>query len=200
MLPEPASGHPVSMSHGRGRHLLHAEKLLAFTVGYNALEGLIAVAAGVMAGSAALSGFGIDSVIEVTSAIFVWWRLRSERTGRSSGRVDETERRAARFAGALLMLLALGVLTESVRQFVMKDRPNTSLVGVSLTALSLVVMPLLARRKLRAAAALESRALRADAHETLACAWMSGATLMGLGLNSAFGWWWADPAAALGLV
>ena len=199
MLPEAAPGHPVPMS-GRSGMLHRAERLSAFTVGYNFLEGGVAVVAGLAAGSAALSAFGLDSAIEVTSAAVLWWRLRSERQGQVPGREEERERRASRIAGALLLLLGAGILMESARQMAFGHPPEVSRVGMVLTALSLVVMPLLARRKLRAAEALGSRALRADAHETLACAWMSGTTLLGLGLNATLGWWWADPAAAILLV
>src|SRR5207244_450062 len=124
------------------------------TVGYNALEGMVAIVAGIAAGSVALTGFGVDSVIEVTSGALLWW-----------GR-----------------------------------RPESSLVGIVLTTLSLIVMPLLARAKLGLAASLGSRALRADAHETIVCAWLSTTTLLGLGLNALLGWWWADPVAALGML
>jgi len=168
------------------------------TVGYNALEGVIAIAAGLAAGSVALTGFGIDSVIEVTSGVVLWWRLRAER--RSSKLGPAVEARAARWAGALLLALAVYIVAESGRRLLTGDRPGESVVGIVLTALSLIVMPLLARAKLRVAASLGSRALRADAHETIVCAWLSATTLVGLGLNAGLGWWWADPVAALTMV
>lgn len=169
--------------------------LEAVTIGYNALEGTIAIAAGLAAGSVALTGFGMDSVIEVSSGVLVWWRLRSELGSPSLGPAVET--RAARGAGLLLLALAGYLAVESGRRLLVADRPQESVIGIALTALSLVVMPLLARAKLRTAAALDSRALRADAHETIVCAWLSFTTLLGLSLNAALGWWWADPLAAL---
>lgn len=172
--------------------------LEAVTVGYNGLEGVIAIAAGLAAGSVALTGFGVDSVIEVTSGLVVWWRLRAELGSPPLGRTVET--RAARATGALLLALALYIGIESGRRLVTAVRPGQSLVGIVLTGLSLVVMPLLARAKLRVAAGLDSWALRADAHETIVCAWLSLSTLLGLVLNAALGWWWADPFAALAML
>lgn len=180
--------------------LRHAESLEAASVGYNALEGVVAIGAGVVAGSAALSAFGFDSVIEVTSALVLWWRLRAERRGTEPNIGESFERNASRLAGALLILLAVTVTMEAARQLATGARPSPSPVGIFLTALSLVVMPVLARRKLEAAKRLESRAMRADAHESVACAWLSATTLAGLVLNAARGWWWADPAAALAMV
>ena len=168
------------------------------TVGYNALEGLVAIAAGVAAGSVALTGFGVDSVIEVTSGALLWWRLRAELGSSPLG--PTVERRASRGAGFLLLALGVYIVTDSARLLLTGTRPESSLVGVLLTALSLIVMPLLARAKLGVASSLESRALRADAHETIVCAWLSATTLLGLGLNAVLGWWWADPVAALAMV
>lgn len=172
--------------------------LEAVTVGYNVAEGAIAVAAGVAAGSVALTVFGIDSVIEVSSGLLLWWRLRAELG--APPLAERVEARAARGAGALLLALGAYLLIDAVRRLATSDRPDVSLLGIALTALSLVVMPLLARAKLRAAAALGSRALRADAHETIVCAWLSFTTLAGLALNAVLGWWWADPLAALAML
>src|SRR2546427_100388 len=168
------------------------------TVGYNALEGVIAIAAGLAAGSVALTGFGIDSVIEVTSGVVLWWRLRADLGAARVG--PAVEARAARWAGVLLLALAVYIVAESGRRLLTGDRPGESVVGIVLTALSLIVMPLLARAKLRVAASLGSRALRADAHETIVCAWLSATTLLGLGLNAVLGWVWADPVAALAML
>src|SRR5881397_3648678 len=168
------------------------------TVGYNALEGIIAIVAGLVAGSVALTGFGMDSVIEVTSGVVLWWRLKAELGAARVG--PAVEARAARWAGVLLLALAGYIVVESGRRLLTADRPGESVVGIVLTALSLIVMPLLARAKLRVAASLGSRALRADAHETIVCAWLSATTLLGLGLNALLGWWWADPVAALAML
>src|SRR2546428_7892837 len=113
------------------------------TIGYNTLEGIVAIAAGVAAGSVALTGFGIDSVIEVTSGALLWWRLRAELGSAPLG--PTVERRAARGAGFLLLALGLYIVTDSVRVLVTGSRPESSLIGIMLMALSLIVMPLLAR-------------------------------------------------------
>jgi divalent metal cation (Fe/Co/Zn/Cd) transporter len=172
--------------------------LAGVTVAYNALEGVVAILAGLVAGSVALTGFGVDSVIEVASGVVVWWRLRAELGRPALGPLAEC--RAARGAGLLLLALAGYLVVESGRRLVLGDRPNTSVIGLVVTTLSLVVMPLLARAKLRVADALSSRALRADAHETIVCAWLSLTTLLGLALNAVLGWWWADPVAALAML
>ncbi len=168
------------------------------TVVYNTLEGLVAIAAGLAAASVALTGFGIDSVIEVTSGALLWWRLRAELGSAPLG--PAVERRAARGAGFLLLALGVYIVTDSARILLTGSRPESSTLGIVLTALSLIVMPLLARAKLGVAATLGSRALRADAHETIVCAWLSATTLLGLGLNAALGWWWADPVAAVAML
>jgi len=172
--------------------------LEVLTVSYNAVEGLVAIAAGLGAGSVALTAFGIDSVIEVASGVVLWWRLRAELGAARVG--PAVEARAARWAGVLLLALAAYIVAESGRRLLTGDRPGESVAGIVLMVLSLIVMPLLARAKLRLAASLGSRALRADAHETIVCAWLSATTLLGLGLNAALGWWWADPVAALAMV
>lgn len=188
----------MSDSLARAAALRRGVTLEGLTVGYNTLEGLVAISAGVAAGSVALTGFGIDSVIEVTSGALLWWRLRAELGSAPLG--PTVERRASRGAGLLLLALGIYIMTDSARVLLAGSRPKSSLIGIILMALSLIVMPLLARAKLRVAANLGSRALRADAHETIVCAWLSATTLLGLGLNAALGWWWADPVAALAML
>src|SRR5205823_125781 len=134
----------------------------------------------------------------VARGVVLWRRLRAELGAARVG--PAVEARAARWAGVLLLALAAYILAESGRRLLTGDRPGESVVGIVLTALSLIVMPLLARAKLRVAASLGSRALRADAHETIVCAWLSATTLLGLGLNAMLGWWWADPLAALAML
>jgi divalent metal cation (Fe/Co/Zn/Cd) transporter len=180
--------------------LRRGEWLEAISLGYNVVEGILVVGAGLAAGSAALLGFGGDSLIEVTSAALLWWRLRAARRGQSAREENETEHWASHWAGGLLLLLAAGIIVEAGRQLVMRQEPAASPLGMLVTGLSLLVMPFLAREKLKVAAGLDSAALRADAHEQVACAWLSGTTLAGLSLNAALGWWWADPVAALGMV
>jgi len=171
------------------------------TLGWNIVEGVVAVSAGTLSGSVALVGFGIDSFVETASAGVVAWRLNAELRGRSAENAEAMERRASRIAGTLLLALAAYILIDAGRRLAGYGMEATrSLVGIALTAVSLVLMPFLGWAKLRTAAALQSGALRADAFETIACAWLSLTTLAGLVLNAAFGWSWADPLAALVLV
>jgi divalent metal cation (Fe/Co/Zn/Cd) transporter len=171
------------------------------TVAWNLVEGIIALTAGALAGSVALVGFGVDSLIETTSGAVVGWRFLREMRGLPPDRAERAERSASRVAGGLLFLLALYILADSARRLLGHGpQPQESMLGIALTAVSLVVMPFLGWAKLRTARALTSGALRADAFETIACAWLSLTTLTGLLLNAAFGWSWADPLAALVLV
>lgn len=195
----PAESSPVE---SRQRLLRRGVLLEGATVGWNVIEGLIALAAGSAASSVALIGFGIDSFIETASGSVVGWRLWDELRGQHSDeRIERVERRAARTAGLLLLALAVYILVDAGRRlFGLGARAEETLVGMVLTGISLVVMPVLGWAKVRTAASLQSRALRADAYETITCAWLSLTTLAGLALNSALGWWWADPIAALLLI
>jgi divalent metal cation (Fe/Co/Zn/Cd) transporter len=174
----------------------------AASVAWNVAEGVIAVAAGLSASSVVLIGFGIDSFVETASAAVVGWRLRAELAhDLDVERVERLERGAGRVAGALLLGLASYIVIDGGRQLLgFGVEARESLIGIVLTAISSVVMPLLGMAKLRTASALQSGALRADAYETMACSWLSLTTLVGLILNAAFGWCWADPLAALGIV
>jgi divalent metal cation (Fe/Co/Zn/Cd) transporter len=184
----------------RVRLLRRAAWLAGASISWNIFEGIAAVAAGVLAGSVALTGFGIDSFVETTSAVVVAWRLRAELHGGSAG-IEQTERRAAKIAGALLLMLAAYIVIDAGRRLLgFGAEAEESLFGIIVTAISLTVMPVLGFFKLKTARALGSRALRADAYETITCAWLSLTTLSGLVLNAAVGWWWADPIAALALV
>jgi cation diffusion facilitator family transporter len=175
--------------------------LTSASFGWNVLEGAVAVVAGAISASVALVGFGIDSFVETASAGIVGWRLWIELRGRSAESTERIERTTARIAGALLLLLAAYIVVDAGRRLLGFGREaEESLIGIVLTAVSLVVMPFLGWAKLRTATALGSGALRADAYETITCAWLSLTTLVGLGLNAWLGWWWADPAAALVLV
>ena len=188
---------------GAREHLLRRGVWLASaTVGWNAVEGVIAISAGALASSVALIGFGIDSFVETASGAVVGWRLRSELTGQADHeRAEVLERRAGRIAGALLLALSAYIILDASRRLLgYGAEAQESRVGIALTAISLVIMPLLGWAKLRTATALRSGALRADAYETITCSWLSLTTLVGLILNAAFGWWWADPLAALAIV
>lgn len=174
--------------------------LVALTALYNAVEAAVAIASGVTAGSIALVGFGLDSVIECAAAAVVLWRLSVEARGADEERVEQTERLVMRFVGVTFILLALYVVIWAGWTLWSAQAPDESLVGIVLAAASLVIMPLIAWGKLRAAREVGSGALRAEAKETLACAWLSAALLVGLAANAVAGWWWADPVAALVMV
>ena len=175
--------------------------LSIFTVAWNIVEGIVAIISGILAGSVALLGFGIDSFVESASGIVVGWRFSYEMSGRSQEQAEKAESLAARITGSLLLILAAYLLIDSCRRLLGFGRePDPSLPGIILTIISLIVMPMLARAKLRLADSLGSKALRADSYETIACAWLSATTLAGLALNALFRWWWADPVAALAIV
>ena len=169
-----------------------------FTIGWNLLEGVFSIAAGLAAGSIALIGFGLDSFIEVTAAGVVAWRFGQH----GLGEAEETaaERRAILVVGVTFLLLAAYVLYESLSKLIRQERPEESVLGIIITAVSLLVMPALAYFKRRVGEQVGSRALLADAKETLACSYLSVTVLLGLAANSLFGWWWADPAAGLAVV
>jgi divalent metal cation (Fe/Co/Zn/Cd) transporter len=179
--------------------LLRRGLLLEYlTVGWNIVEGIIALAAGFVAGSPALIGFGVDSFVESVSGAVLIWRLRSELGGTfDEDAVERLEQRALRLVGIAFLLLAAYVAFEALRSLVAQERPDASPVGIALTAISIAVMQWLARAKRLTGEALESRALVADSQQTYACWYLSVAALAGLALNAAFGLWWADPAAAL---
>lgn len=170
------------------------------TVGWNLIEGGVAVAAALAVGSVALLGFGIDSFVESFSGGILLWRLRAERRDMSGAEIERLDHRARRLVAVSLFLLAAWVAFDATRSLWEQERPGVSPVGVVLTTVSIFLMLWLARAKRRAATALGSRALEADAFQTTACWWLSIITLGGIGLNAAFGWWWADPVAALVMV
>ena len=179
------------MSSDRAHHLRRGRRLEYFTLGWNLLEALVAVVAGGIAGSIALIGFGVDSLIECVSGAVLLWRL-------SSPVHDESrEKLALRLVGVSFFVLAAYVGVEAVKSLVTREPPDASIPGIVLSILSLIVMPLLARAKRRVAADIGSRALVADSRQTDLCAYLSAILLVGLALNALFGWWWADPVAAL---
>lgn len=181
----------------RTLNVRRALRLEYLTIGWNLVEGTIAVAAALAAGSVALLGFGIDSFVESASGFVLTWRLLAEGHGRSPADVERLDRRAHRFVGISLFLLAAYITFDAVTALIRREIPQSSAVGIALTAISIGVMLWLGRAKRRAAAVLESRALEADAFQTTACWWLSIAALCGLGLNAWWGWWWGDPVAAL---
>lgn len=167
------------------------------TLAYNCLEGIIAIVAGLAAGSIALVGFGADSLIEVTASLTAIWRLRSDS---DSGRRELSERISLRIIGILFLSLAAYVAADALRSLITRQAPDASPVGLVLAAASLVVMPLLATAKRRVAVAMGSGALAAESRQTMLCTYLSAILLGGLILNAVLGWWWADPIAALIMV
>jgi len=169
-----------------------AQLLAWLTIGYNTLEGVVAVLAGMAAGSVALVSFGLDSAVEVLSAVAVSWQF----AGRGA-RHEERERRTLRFVAVAFFALAGYVLIESAQGLLTGHKPEHSSIGIALAVASLVIMPLLTLAKRRTGQALGSRAVVADSTQTLLCTFLSAVLLAGLLLNSAFGLWWADPVAGL---
>ncbi|MEP6850177.1 MAG: cation transporter [Acidobacteriota bacterium] len=167
-----------------------------FTIGWNVLEGLVAVGSGIVAGSPSLVGFGFDSFIESTSGVALLWRLRVD----DEHTRERRERIALRLVGICFLLLAAYVLFDSVKTLLYRESPEPSNVGIAVTVVSLVVMPVLAFKKREVAGQIKSKALQADSRQTDLCVYLSAITLGGLALNAMFGWWWADPAAALVMV
>lgn len=181
----------------RADHLKKGIYLEYLTIGWNLLEGLIAIACGSVAGSVALLGFGFDSLIETSSGGILLWRLRAERSGEE---IERLERRALKLVGMSFLLLSGYVTFGSVRTLLVRQKPEQSNIGIALAILSVIVMPLLARLKRSTAVHLGSAALRADSRQSSICAYLSVILLFGLGLNALFGWWWADSLAALVMV
>ena len=175
----------MSMTH---RHTRHALLLSYFTVAYNVLEGLVSVVFAVLAGSPALLGFGVDSFVESLSGMVMVWRF----TGG-----EHREQTAIRLVGWALLILSAYVTYEAASRLYFGEQPEPSPIGLVIAILSLAVMPALLILKRRAARAVNSRSLLADAKQTLGCILLSVALLFGLGLNWLYGWWQADPIAAL---
>lgn len=172
----------------RGRRLEY------FTIIWNCLESLIAIGSGLLAGSIALVGFGVDSLIESSSGVALLWRLRDGEKG------DKREQAALKHVGISFLLLAGYVAFNAIKALIRREPPEASYIGIALALLSLAVMPLLARMKRQVAAQLNSHALQADSRQTDICAYLSAILLGGLLLNAIFNWWWADPLAAMMMV
>ncbi|MEN6643218.1 MAG: cation transporter [Armatimonadia bacterium] len=175
-----------------------ARNLSIFTVAYNIAEGAVSMLLGTLAGSAALIGFGLDSFVEsLSGSIMIWRFTRHDLTEEQEERIED---RAVRLVGWTFLALGAYVLYESGEKLIRHEAPEASIPGLALALLSLIAMPWLARAKRRTGEALGSPSLVGDSKETLACAWLSVALLFGLGLNAAFGLWWADPVAGLIIV
>ena len=164
------------------------------TIGWNAIEGFVAIIAGTLAGSVSLIGFGLDSGIEVSAALILAWRLRKER---QSGCRQPSDERARHLIAVSFAALAAYVGTTAVIDLTSGHQPESSIAGIVIAALSLLVMPLLAAHKRRLAVIMGSQAARAEASQTDLCTLLSAGLLLGLGANAALGWWWTDPLAGL---
>lgn len=167
------------------------------TIGYNAVEAVVSIAAGFVSGSVALVSFGVDSAIEVTSSVAAHWRLRADY---EPERRERVERLTHRIIGWSFLALAAYIIMESATTLWQREAPDSSTIGLVVLILSAVTMPVIAHGSRKVARALGSRALEADAAQTSLCAHLSVIALVGVGLNAALGWWWADPVAALGMV
>jgi divalent metal cation (Fe/Co/Zn/Cd) transporter len=167
------------------------------TIGYNSLEAIASLIAGLFAGSVALIGFGIDSLVEVSASGVAQWRLRSDL---HEDRRAEVEAITHRIVGLCFLALAAYIVVDSGKTLWFRERPDRTIAGILILSMSVVVMPLLARAKLKVASAMQSGALRAEARQTSLCAYLSIIALAGVVLNATLGWWWADPVAALCMV
>jgi divalent metal cation (Fe/Co/Zn/Cd) transporter len=167
------------------------------TLLYNSLEAFLSIGAGLLAGSVALVGFGVDSVIELTASVAGLWRLHADVDPLARARI---ERHTVRLIGFCFLALAVYVAYDALRALIGRRAPEESLIGIVVATASLAVMPLLARAKRRVAFRLASGALAAEAKQTQICAYLSAILLAGLALNATLGWWWADPIAGLVMV
>ncbi len=174
--------------------VVSAKRLEYFTIGWHVLEGIISMLAGVASGSLSLVGFGVDSLVELGSGAVILWRMRDDHNVEHRAR---NEQWALYAIGCSFMALSVYLIVESMADILLKKAPETSVPGIAIAALSLLVMPILSRAKKRVAANLSSRAMSADSKQADFCAYLSAILLAGLLLNYAFGWWWADPVAAL---
>jgi divalent metal cation (Fe/Co/Zn/Cd) transporter len=184
----------------RVRLIRRALQLEHATVGWNIVEGIVAVGAALSAGSVALLGFGVDSFVETASGAVLIWRLRAEQGAHDDAAIEQLDRRAHQLVGVSLFLLAAYIAFDAATALWVRQQPEASWVGIGVTSLSIGAMWWLARAKRAAATALGSRALAADSFQTSACFWLSIITLSGVGLNALLGWWWADPVAALAMI
>lgn len=184
------------------RVTLHARavRLEYFTISWNVVEAVVAIGAGLLAGSVALVGFGINSGIEVISAVGLLWRLRKAGPDAEVSEESAAEKRALHIVAATFFLLAAYITYEAIDSLIEREEPLTSPVGIVLSVLSLAIMPGLAWAKQRTGQEMGSQALVADSKETWVCSYLSLALLVGVGLYAIAGWWWADPVAALAML
>jgi divalent metal cation (Fe/Co/Zn/Cd) transporter len=178
----------------RAAHIRAGRKIEYLSIAWTSLEGAIGIITGLLAGSVALIGFGIDSIIEVASSAVLLWRLSD------LPHAEARERLAHRLVGIGFLALAAYIAVDGLHDLLAHEPPRVSYFGIAYAAACVIVMPLLARAKRRAAAKLNSNALHADSHQSDICAYLSVILLIGLALNALLGWWWADPVAALSML
>jgi divalent metal cation (Fe/Co/Zn/Cd) transporter len=188
---------PLERRRGLHRRALWLEY---FTVGWNVIEAVVAIGAGLIAGSVALIGFGVDSGVEVISALGLLWRLRKAGPDATVAEESAAERGALYIVATTFFLLAAYISFEAITALISREAPETSTVGLVLSVLSLLIMPALAWWKQRTGREMGSRALVADAAETWVCSYLSLALLAGVGLYFLFDWWWADAVGALAML
>lgn len=172
-------------------------KLEYITVAWNSLEALVSIVAGLIAGSVSLVGFGLDSLVEVASGVALLWRLHHDLNESRRERVEQT---TLRIVGMCFVVLSAYILYESGSALIRHEAPERSIPGILIAGAAVVLMPMLARAKRRVAAGIKSGAMKADSKQADFCAFLSAILLVGLVLNSVFGWWWADPVAGLLMV
>jgi divalent metal cation (Fe/Co/Zn/Cd) transporter len=182
----------MATAHASAPLIRRAVRLEWFTITWNVIEAVVAIGAGIAAGSIALVGFGFDSSIEGFAATVVLWQLRGAED-------EERKERALKLIAITFFVLAAYVIFESVRDLITSAEPEASTIGIVVAIVSIIVMPTLGFVKKRLAEKMGSAVLRADAAETFLCSWLSVILLVGLMLNATVGWWWADPVAALGI-
>jgi divalent metal cation (Fe/Co/Zn/Cd) transporter len=183
---------PRPQAAARERLVRRARGLAWLGVGWHAVEAAIAVSAGIAASSIALVGFGADSLVEALAGFVVLWRFAATRAYS-----DAAERRAQQLIAVSFYAIAVYVALEAIRSLARVDEPNASWIGIGLAAFTLATMPPLASAKARVAEALGSSASKSESRQTMLCAYLSAALLVGLGANALLGWWWADPVTAL---
>lgn len=184
---------------GRDKDFREALLWEYFTVAYNFIEAVFSIFFGRLSGSIALVGFGLDSVVESLSGLILIWRLKKHKLT-DKAHEDAVEQRAQVLVGFTFFILGAYILFQSLRKLLLKEMPDPSLPGIIIALLSIIIMPFLAQKKYQLGIRINSRALKADSKETLACSFLSAALLIGLGLNFLFGWWYADSLTGLIIV
>jgi len=187
----------MSLQGGRAALVRTGVRIELFTALWMVVEAAVSIGAGVLAHSALLIAFGIDSVVELVSGAILLWRLSVEARGETTEQVERAEQQAAWVVAISLALLCLYVLATAVYGLLVRSHPDSSLSEIAIAIAAILVMPGLGLAKRRLAARLESAALRGDADSSFTCGYMAATVLLGVGLNALFGWWWAEDVASL---